>query len=403
MSDTPPENKRDSVATRPMSSNLPGAKPQSPRLKAERQRAQESKINTPSGTPVTRLKLPPSRLEEVRDLVTPGVPVLRRTEAGPKNFSRVPRRSRRSLRREERRRRIFLIGLSLLVVLGSLMAGYLWKNYDLRRLALAEKANGASAEEQAEALRLVNEAVEAVYEGRLTGALNAIASAQEEDPNVLGADILMGGLALSRRDSAEVERLSHGILARGGSEVAQAKLLLGLNSWFSRDVKSGLNQSVANLAQLTLAEAASDELSSYEIWRWRGYLGRATGLSSDVQNAYIGAVHRHQPWTSAEVIAAKMQLAAWESGRSPGLWETSGGQALSALKTASVTSEDTTPALRALVASVSASQAMWLLSDPGLASSTTADQMSQVRAASFSGIPYARTSSATRLGPSEKP
>lgn len=310
----------------------------------------------------------PSRVDLARFSASPKSAIIHRS----KRLIPVDERARRSRRRARRhnkhlrRRRISRAAVAMIAV-GAFAAGFVWK------LAAAHFASWAPApadpSSRAEALRLMDDAVSAKRANDYDKAMAAASAARKADPNVPGVEALVGGIALETRQLDVMHRAAHEALARGQNP-ATANLLLALEKWMTRG-RSGGSTGAAQAASVLLAEGAAAEMSNGEVFFFWGDIQRHAGREDPAHDRLQGALHRMQPWDSADILAAKMQLAASEAqslakadgGEMSSVPSTIAGRALVNLRDALASQDDALPALAALHGAVTVRQTSILLGD----------------------------------------
>jgi len=227
--------------------------------------------------------------------------------------SRSSKTSRRPSRRALRRRQIACTvawAVSGVFVLGAFGGGILWRQSKVNRAATQVVELESSDEQQAEALRLFDEAVRARYEERMHGAMNAIAAARRADPQLRSVDVLVGEIALEQKDVETLQRAAEHASKRQGNEYS-VSLLSALGAWMRRG-ESGADRTV-RLAEQYLSDAADSEPSNAAVYFFLGELGRFLGDGRKAHRHLLSALHRQQSWRSAALLENKMQLAAREA------------------------------------------------------------------------------------------
>ena len=276
-----------------------------------------------------------------------------------------PRTSSRALRRR-RWRRLISAAVAALVILWSLGAGYLWQKLQARNQREAVPAM-ATAEQRAEAVRLLDEGVRARFEERWQGVFNAVSAARRADPQVRGIDILIGEIALEQKDPEALQRATARALSDGENEAA-AKLLRAVETWMKRGEK-GVDQA-GLLADQYLAEAAESEPSRAVVRFFHGELSRLLGQGAEAHRHLRASLYRQAPWDSSALLEVKMQLAAREASdagtaASAGAPTAQAGAAL-ALREAVRSGASTASAQADLFVITPALQSADLLQDPAL-------------------------------------
>jgi len=286
--------------------------------------------------------------------------------------SRKPRSPSRSDQRAARQRgRALAIGASTLLILAAFFGGLTWKKWMTKPTAVRPQAatQVATAQQQADALRLMDEAVKAKYEERYDDALRAVSDARHADPQVHSADYISGEIALQRGESDDVASAAQESIRRS-ENTANAKLLLALDAWISRGQPERAAQAGAIATQM-LEEASTEDLSSGEVRFFLGDLQRLLGQPALAHRSLLAGAARLSPWSSGQVILAKMQLTADEVGATSSPIEipvTAGNRAVLGLRIASHTGQDPQAALDEVVACFTTRQASALLADASFAS-----------------------------------
>jgi tetratricopeptide (TPR) repeat protein len=219
------------------------------------------------------------------------------------------RLSRRAQRRQKLRR-VMIRGFAGLVVLWAFGAGYLWRQWRGKAFAASSIAAQASEEQQAEAMRLLDEGVRARYEGRWQGAMNALMAARQSDPQAKGLNILVGEIAIEQKDPDTLRQAVRMAMSSGENE-ASAKLLHSLQTWMQRG-ETGVDQAGSN-AEQALEEAAEAQPSNASVYFFRGELNRLLGDNDEAQKSLLACLHRQTPWLSSALLEVKMHLAASEA------------------------------------------------------------------------------------------
>jgi hypothetical protein len=258
-----------------------------------------------------------------------------------------------------------------LLILAAFFAGLTWKKWMTKPTALATQAAAqvATAQQKTDALRLMDEAVKAKYEERYDDALRAVADARHADPWIRGVDYISGEIALQRGESDDVTSAAQESIRRG-ENTANATLLLALDAWISRGQPERAAQAGAIATQM-LEEACTEDLSSGAVRFFLGDLQRLLGQPALAHRSLLAGAARLSPWSSGQVILAKMQLAADEVGATASPVEipsTAGNRAVLGLRIAYHTGQDPQAALDGVVACFTTRQASALLADASFAS-----------------------------------
>jgi len=263
------------------------------------------------------------------------------------------------------------MSVSTLLILAAFFGGLTWKKWMTKPAAVRPQAatQVATVQQQADALRLMDEAVKAKYEERYDDALRAVADARHADPQVHSADYISGEIALQRGESPNVKSSSLEAIRRG-ENVADATLLLALDTWMSRGQPERAAQAGAAATQM-LEEACTEDLSSGEVRFFLGDLQRLLGQPASAHRSLLAGAARLSPWSSGQVILAKMQLAADEAGATANPIEipsTAGNRAVLGLRATARASQDPQTALEDVVACFTTRQTSALLADASFAS-----------------------------------
>jgi len=291
----------------------------------------------------------------------------------PPRITSTPRRSpsRSNQRAAQQRRRALAIGASTLLILAAFFAGLTWKKWKTKPTEVRSQAatQVATAQQQADALRLMDEAVKAKYEERYDDALRIVEESRHADPGIRGVDYISGEIALQRGESQIVKSFSREAIRRG-ENVADATLLLALDTWMSRGQPERAAQAGAVATQI-LEEASMKDLSSGEVRFFLGDLQRLLGQPASAHRSLLAGAARLSPWSSSELILAKLQLAADEAGATADSIEipsTAGNRAVLRLGTALRHGQDPQAALDIVVACFTTRQTTALLADAYFAS-----------------------------------
>jgi len=283
----------------------------------------------------------------------------------PRSFSRTDQRA------AQQRGRALAIAASALLILAAFFAGLTWKKWITKPTEVRSQAatQVATAQQKADALRLMDEAVKAKYEERYDDALRIVEESRHADPGIRGVGYISGEIALQRGESPNVKSSSREAIRRG-ENVADAKLLLALDAWMSRGQPERAAQAGAIATQM-LQEASMEDLSSGEVRFFLGDLQRLLGQPASAHRSLLAGVARLLPWSSGQVILAKMQLAADEAGATASpidIPSTAGNSAVLGLRIASHAGQDPQAALNDVVACFTTRQVSALLADASFAS-----------------------------------
>jgi len=235
-------------------------------------------------------------------------------------------------------------------------------------LATQAAAQVATAQQQTEGLRLMDEAVKAKHEERYDEALRFATDARQADPQIRGVDTISAEIALRRHDPEGVRTASRAAIRRGENE-ADAKLLLAIDAWMSRGQPDKAVQ-FGQVATQFLEEASMDDISNGEVRSFLGDVQRLLGESLLASHSIFAGAVRLPPWSSSLLILAKMQLAADEVGATANPIEipsTAGNRAVLGLRAALRHGQDPQAALDIVVACFTTRQASALLADASFA------------------------------------
>lgn len=295
---------------------------------------------------------------------------------------------RRSHHRKKRHQRRRLVWIAIAIFLAAAFgAGFLLKTVAAARRDAARGTAPASAESRAEALRLMDDAMRAKYDGRSDDALAAVRGAREADPDIPGADVVMAELALEAKQPGAL-RLAAEEALRRGQNPAEARLLLALERWMTRGAGPRSAEAVVAAKQL-MAEASDAGLSNMTVMFFRGDIEHYGGNESEAWRFLLGALHRQQPWLSSAILAAKMRLAADEAGGMPdaALPPSAAGDALAAVRRAAHSGSDLRAPLAALRGVVTAWQMRNLLSDQALDGRDVPDAIRRIKNTPLKELP----------------
>lgn len=287
------------------------------------------------------------------------------------SFTPLHRMSRRARRRQELRRRA-LWAAALLVVLWTFGAGYLWRQWRVTSLAVEQTTQQMEPQQRAEALRLLDCAIEAKH-GELSGEASRLAEeARLINPQTPGLDVFIADMLLSQGQIDSVSTAARAALELPGS-AARPKLLLALEAWMRRGQTGSVE--AGERATQWLREAGEDELANSAVRFFAGDFLRSAGRPAEAQANLLASLYRQHPWDSSTLLAAKLWLALEEAGpaansgnaAAPGQADETFGPPAVLLKRVLESGEDVAPAVAALPTMFSAKQTEELLSDPALA------------------------------------
>jgi hypothetical protein len=253
-----------------------------------------------------------------------------------------------------------------LLVLAAFFAGLTWKKWMTKPTAARSQAAAqvATAQQKADALRLMDEALKAKYEERYDDALRSVADARHADPGIRGVDYISGEIGLQRGKSAAIAIAAQASIRRG-ENTADAKLLLALHAWMSRGQPERAAQAGAIATQI-LEEASTEDLSSGEVRFFLGDLQRLLGQPASAHRSLLAGAARLLPWSSSQLILAKMQLSADEAGATTDSIEipsTAGNRAVLGLGAALRHGQDPQAGLDEVASCFTALQTSMLLGD----------------------------------------
>lgn len=311
--------------------------------------------------------------------------------------SRSSKTSRRPSRRALRRRQIVRAvawTLSGVFVLGAFAGGILWRQSKVNRAADQVVELESSDEQQAEALRLFDEAVRARYEERAQGAMNAIAAARRADPQLRSVDVLVGEIALDQKDPETLRRAAEYALERGENE-SSANLLNALEVWMRRGEKG--TDKAGQLAEQFLSDSAEAEPSNAAVYFFHGELSRLLGDGRKAHRHLLSALHRQHPWRSAALLENKLQIAAREAADEGAAVMTAPpteqAEVILALRSAVQSGYDTNEELVEFVRVTPTPQILDLVADSALGSSREAIGSEALRRQMDSSVPHSGMSS----------
>lgn len=281
------------------------------------------------------------------------------------------RMSRRKQRRKETRRRVLWAAV-LLSILWAFAAGYLWRQWSVKSFAAEQTMQQATPQQRAEAMRLLDRAIEAKHGELLGEALRLADEARQIDPQTPGLAVFIAEMALSQGQIDAVAAAARAGLQLPGS-TARPKLLLALEAWMRRG-QTGPAEAGERATQW-LSEAGGDELANSSVRFFAGDLFRSTGRPAEAQANLLASLYRQQPWDSATLLATKLWLALEEAGPTANLRTTAAtgregkiyGATAVRLQRVIQSSGDVAPAVAALQTIFSTKQTAELLSDPALA------------------------------------
>jgi hypothetical protein len=216
------------------------------------------------------------------------------------------RRSKRyAARRRARLARLFL-GVSALLLVLALVAGFLWGRGWWHQEPEIVPRDVATLAQRVEARQLLDRAIEARHAELSLEAKRLAMQARSIDPDLAAADLFVAEMALGEGNADITEAAARRALTNDRQYAADAHLILALNAWMLRGM-SGVD-SAAAASQQMLAEAAEVELSNGAVRFFAGDLQRSTGQSPEAHRSLLGALYRQEVWHSAALLTAKLAL-----------------------------------------------------------------------------------------------
>ena len=219
-------------------------------------------------------------------------------------------------RRELLRRFVFPVA-SLLVVITAFIFGFAWQSQQQARGGVPRAAPDRAVDLQARAtaLELLDEGLRAQREGRVNGALSALDRARRTDPSLPGVDASFAAIALNEKQFAEM-RAAATAAAAIGDHAAAANVLLGMGNWIERGPSDREMASAADAASVRFADATEADYFHAPAWFFWGEVLRFAGRERDGYLRALAALHRFDPWESADFLTAKIVFASAEGGAS---------------------------------------------------------------------------------------
>lgn len=229
------------------------------------------------------------------------------------------RQSRRSLQKHAVLRRA-VWAFSVTLCLGAFVSGFVFQRHKPKEQAAPQQispqdpqqpAPQVAQEQKEEALRLIDEAVRAKYEGRTDEALRIAQRARQIDPSVRGVDILAGEIAI---ESPDPEKHQKALLAANsaldrGEDTAGARLVLALGTWQEQDGGDAAGFTARTRALRLIGEAADEFPSAPALHFFWSEMLAPSGQYRAVHGRMLTAMHCAQPWHSAVLIARKASFA----------------------------------------------------------------------------------------------
>lgn len=307
---------------------------------------------------------------------------------------------RSSRRQGARRRWLWRAGFLLAAV--AFAAGYKWsaKRTDEVRAEVSPEVLGM-------ALRSMDDAVRAMYNGDYQGARLLAADARRAHPEISGSYLLEGEALLNDPASHQaVDRQAIVESAVGeGSYLGRVRLLQAEHLQ-----RAGLEGEQAERVALgaldeLLREGMREDIGAYEPRLKVGDLSALLPRSPAAQQAYLKALYRLDEWQSAMVISAKMQVAGDEVGRKL-VWPNGeefqtprslAGYALASLRRAVRAGADPVEALKDLQKLLPGSTYAKVLHDPSLRVSVPPPSLMVARRSLPSALPHLAAMNPERL------
>lgn len=222
-----------------------------------------------------------------------------------------PHRQSRRAQRRQKVRRLALVAVVSLITLWAFGAGYLWWQLKAKSAAAETPTEQTDPKQRAQALELLDRAVEARHAELDNEAVRLAVQARTLDPDVPGADLFAAEMALRQNNTGMAEAAAREALEQR-QYTADAQVILALSGWMLRG-QAGADTAGASSLQL-LAEAADAELSNVAVRFFAGDLQRAVGRPSEAHQSLLRGLHRQQPWDSFALLVAKLALAIDEAG-----------------------------------------------------------------------------------------
>jgi len=230
----------------------------------------------------------------------------------PMPSSRRARAARLEARRQQKLTAFFVV-VGTLAIIAAFAGGFAWWSGSWFAGTDSKiTAEALDPVEREEAARLIDEAVTARFEQNPVAAIAVVRRALDIHPEVRGADILVGEIALESGEMDVLAEAARRALARGDNP-SDAKLLLALHAWLLRG-QAGATDSGLAATQLLL-EASDEKLSNGATRFFAGDLSRVAGLPRDAHVNLLASLHRQHAWHSVDLLTFKMRLAQQETGR----------------------------------------------------------------------------------------
>ena len=177
----------------------------------------------------------------------------------------------------------------------------------------ADKA--ADLQARGAALELLDEALRAQREQRINGALSALDRARRTDPSLPGVDVSFAALALGEKQFAEMRAAAMAATTKN-DHAAAASVLLGMDKWIARGPSDREMSAAADAASGFFSEAIEADFFHAPAWFFWGDVLRYAGREREGYLHALAALHRFNPWDSADVLTAKIVFASAEGGAS---------------------------------------------------------------------------------------
>jgi hypothetical protein len=206
--------------------------------------------------------------------------------------------------------------VAALAVFAAFASGFAWRSsHGLRSGSSVEADKAADLQARGAALELLDEALRAQREQRINGALSALDRARRTDPSLPGVDVSFAALALGEKQFAEMRTAA--IAAKGkNNHAAVASVLLGMDKWIARGPSDREMSAAADTASGFFSEAIEADFFHAPAWFFWGDVLRYAGREREGHLRSLAALHRFNPWDSADVLAAKIVFASAEAGAS---------------------------------------------------------------------------------------
>lgn len=204
---------------------------------------------------------------------------------------------------------------ALVVCLAAFGGGFAWKKLELGNSEAKLSADDVPSDPAARgvALREIDEALRARHEKRTSGALAALDRARRADPSLPGLQVAFAEIAFNEREFSELRKAAAAAQADAG-QAAAASVLLGVEKWLSRGGGDREMLSAADSASARFAEATETDFFAPAAWYFQADVLRYAGREDEGRSCAVGALHRYQPWDSADILAAKAIFASAELG-----------------------------------------------------------------------------------------